>query len=49
MLRSRNGVKLTMDDKNGEEKFILETPGGQKITMKDGAGSIEIVDSNVIR
>jgi len=46
VLRSRNGVKLTMDDSTGKEKFIVETPGGQKLTMKDGPGSVEIVDSN---
>ena len=45
-IRSRNGVKLTLDDTYGQEKLILETPGGQKITMKDGPGSVEIVDSN---
>ena len=43
---SRNGVKVTMDDNDGQEKLILETPGGQKITLKDGAGAVEIVDSN---
>ncbi len=46
VLRSRNGVKVTLDDQNGQEKFIAETPGGQKITMQDGPGSIEIADSN---
>jgi len=46
VLRSRNGVKLTLDDKDGQEQLILETPGGQKITMKDGPGAVEIVDSN---
>jgi hypothetical protein len=39
-------VKVTFDDKDGQENLILETPGGQKMTMKDGPGSIEIVDSN---
>jgi uncharacterized protein involved in type VI secretion and phage assembly len=29
VLRSRNGVKITLDDKSGQEKLILETPGGQ--------------------
>ena len=43
---SRNGVKITLDDQDGQEKLILETPGGQKMTMKDGPGSVEIVDSN---
>jgi len=46
VLRSRNGVKLTMDDTDGREQFILETPGGQKVTLKDGPGAVEIVDSN---
>ncbi|HKG94971.1 MAG TPA: phage baseplate assembly protein V [Gemmatimonadaceae bacterium] len=46
VLRSRNGVKVTLDDQDGQEKFICETPGGQKITLKDGPGAVEIVDSN---
>jgi uncharacterized protein involved in type VI secretion and phage assembly len=46
VLCSRNGVKLTLDDQQGQEKFIVETPGGQRITLKDGPGSVEIVDSN---
>ena len=46
VLCSRNGVKLTLDDENGTEKLILETPGGQKITLKDGANAIEIEDAN---
>jgi len=46
VLRSRNGVKVTLDDNNGQEQMILETPGGQSITLKDGPGAIEIVDSN---
>jgi len=46
VLRSRNGVKVTLDDQNGQEQFIAETPAGQKITLKDGPGSVEIVDSN---
>lgn len=46
IVRSRNGVKITLDDTDGRESFIVETPGGQKITMKDGPGTVEIVDSN---
>ena len=46
VLCSRNGVKLTLDDENGTEKLILETPGGQKITLKDGPSVIEIEDAN---
>ena len=46
VLRSRNGVKITLDDQSGQENFIVETPAGQKITLKDGPGAIEITDSN---
>ncbi|QSI77437.1 phage baseplate assembly protein V [Niveibacterium microcysteis] len=46
VIRSRNGVKLTLDDQDGQEKFIVETPGGQKITLQDGPGKVEVVDSN---
>lgn len=46
VIRSRNGVKVTLDDNDGQEQLILETPGGQKITLKDGPGKVEIVDSN---
>jgi uncharacterized protein involved in type VI secretion and phage assembly len=46
ILRSRNGVMLTLDDTTGQEQMIIETPGGQKITLQDGAASITVVDSN---
>ena len=45
-LCSRNGVKVTLEDKDGQEKLILETPGGQKMTLKDGPGIVEVEDSN---
>ena len=45
-LRSRNGVAITLDDTQGSESLTLETPGGQKITLQDGPGSILIQDSN---
>jgi len=43
---SRNGVKITLDDTDGQEQLILETPGGQKVTLKDGPGAVTIEDSN---
>lgn len=46
VLRSRNGVTVTLDDQDGQEKLLLETPGGQKITLKDGPGAVEVMDSN---
>jgi uncharacterized protein involved in type VI secretion and phage assembly len=46
VLRSRNGVRVTLDDTDGQESLTLETPGGQRVTLKDGPGVIEVVDSN---
>jgi uncharacterized protein involved in type VI secretion and phage assembly len=45
-LRSRNGVKVTLDDASGQERLILETPGGQQVSLTDGPGVIELRDSN---
>jgi hypothetical protein len=39
-------VKVTLDDTDGQEKLTLETPGGQKVTLKDGPGAVTIEDSN---
>lgn len=46
MIRSRNGVEITLDDTDGQETLTLETPAGQKVTLKDGPGSVEVDDSN---
>lgn len=46
VIRSKNGVKITLDDQDGQEQFIVETPGAQKITLKDGPGSVVVEDSN---
>lgn len=45
-LRSRSGVKITLDDTNGQESLTMETPGGQTIILQDGPGSVEVRDSN---
>jgi uncharacterized protein involved in type VI secretion and phage assembly len=46
VLRSRNGVKLTLDDTDGREQLVLETPGGQTVTLADGPGEITVQDSS---
>ena len=46
VLRSRNGVKVTLDDTDGQERLLLETPGGQHVLLKDGPGNVEVQDSN---
>lgn len=43
---SRRDIRITLDDTEGQETLSIETPGGQKITLKDGPGSVEIRDSN---
>lgn len=45
-IKSRNGVTVTLDDSNGQERLLLETPAGQKIALKDGPGNINVEDSN---
>jgi uncharacterized protein involved in type VI secretion and phage assembly len=45
-IKSRNGVVITMDDQQGQETLQLETPGGQKVTLQDGPGTILVEDSN---
>lgn len=45
-LTSRNGVTITLLDQKGREALLMETPGGQKITLRDGPGTVEIEDSN---
>lgn len=46
IIKSRNGVVITIEDQDGQEKLKLETPGGCSVTLKDGPGSVEIQDSN---
>lgn len=45
-LRSRNGVIIRLEDRNGQESLALETPGGQTLKLSDGPGTVEISDSN---
>jgi phage baseplate assembly protein gpV len=35
-----------MDDQDGQEQCIVETPGGQKITLKDQPARIVVEDSS---
>lgn len=45
-IKSKNGIVITLDDQQGQETLQLETPGGQKLTLKDGPGTVTIEDSN---
>jgi uncharacterized protein involved in type VI secretion and phage assembly len=43
---SRNNIRVTLDDTQGQEKVTIETPGGQVLTLQDGPGVVQIEDSN---
>ncbi len=45
-ITSRNGVTISLDDTSGSETLVLETPGGQKVTLADGPSTITIEDGN---
>jgi uncharacterized protein involved in type VI secretion and phage assembly len=45
-IRSRNGVVVTLDDTDGQEAFSVETPGGQKLRLSDGPGTVRVEDSS---
>lgn len=45
-IKSKNGIVVTLDDQSGQETLTLETPGGQKLTLKDGPGTATLEDSN---
>ena len=46
VIKSRNGVVITIDDQQGQESIKLETPGGCALTLKDGPGTVTLEDSN---
>lgn len=45
-IHSRNGIVVTLDDTNGQERLRLETPGGQAVTLSDGPGAVTVEDAN---
>ncbi len=45
-IQSKNGIIITLDDQQGQETLRLETPGGQKVTLQDGPGTITVEDAN---
>ena len=46
VLRSRNGIQITLDDTDGQETLTLETPAGQTLVLQDGPPVIEASDSS---
>jgi uncharacterized protein involved in type VI secretion and phage assembly len=45
-LRSANGISIRLDDVAGQEALVLETPGGQRVTLSDGPPTIKAEDAN---
>lgn len=45
VLRLRSGLQITLDEQDGQESFVVTTPGGQSLKLKDGPGAVEIADS----
>lgn len=45
VIHSRNGIRIVMEDRDGQETLTLETPGGQKMSYTDSPAAIEITDS----
>lgn len=45
-ITSRKGVRVALDDTDGQETLTLETPQGQSIVINDGELSISVTDAN---
>jgi uncharacterized protein involved in type VI secretion and phage assembly len=45
-VRARNGVTLRITDDRDNNSLIVETPGGQRIALRDNPGTVHIEDSN---
>ena len=46
LIRSRNGITLRIRDDRSNNALILETPGGQRITLQDNPGSVRVEDAS---
>jgi uncharacterized protein involved in type VI secretion and phage assembly len=46
VIRTRSGVRLSLDDSPGAELLELETPGGHRIALRDSGSEVEIVAAN---
>jgi uncharacterized protein involved in type VI secretion and phage assembly len=46
LVRSRNGVSLRIVDDSNNNTLVVETPGGQRMTLQDGPGSVCVEDAH---
>jgi hypothetical protein len=46
VMYSRSGHQIRLDDTEGAAKIVIQTPGGQRITLSDSPSSVEITDAS---
>jgi uncharacterized protein involved in type VI secretion and phage assembly len=46
VVRSRNGNRIVLDDSGGQEKVIVETPGGNRVTLADAAADLVRIEDS---
>jgi len=46
LIRSRTGVTIRIRDDNTTGSLVIETPGGQRITLQDGPAAVRVEDAN---
>jgi uncharacterized protein involved in type VI secretion and phage assembly len=46
LIRSRSGITIRLRDDDTASSLVIETPGGQRITLQDGPGSVRVEDAN---
>jgi uncharacterized protein involved in type VI secretion and phage assembly len=46
LIRSRSGLTVRIHDDEADKSLTVETPGGQKLVLQDGPGSVQIEDGN---
>ena len=45
-IASRDGVRFSISDAPGADACTIETPGGQRVVVRDGPGTVTIEDAN---
>jgi uncharacterized protein involved in type VI secretion and phage assembly len=46
VIRTRNGIRIELEDGDGGERVTVETPGGARLVLRDAPGSAELADGN---
>jgi uncharacterized protein involved in type VI secretion and phage assembly len=46
LIRSRNGVTLRLLDDKDNNSLVVETPGGQRMTLQDSPGTVRVEDTH---